>query len=57
MPVKHKFTNYRIFVYTAIPHFSKARFTPLHFYKRPTLVPVFANRKKSKEDFQFYEEM
>ena len=28
---------------------------PLHFYKRPTLVPVFTNRKKSKEDFHFCE--
>lgn len=23
----------------------------LHFYKRPTLVPIFANWNKSKEDF------
>ena len=31
------------------------KFTPLRFYERPTLVPVFANRKKSEEDFHFYE--
>lgn len=29
----------------------KVHFMPLHFYKTPTLVPVFVNRKKSKEDF------
>ena len=28
---------------------------PLVFYKRPTLVSVFTNWKKSKEDFHFYE--
>ena len=28
---------------------------PLHFYKRPTLVPVFINQNKSEEDFCFYE--
>ena len=25
------------------------------FYERPTLVPVFTNRKKSEEDVHFYE--
>lgn len=39
---------------TGFPHFSKVRFLPLHFYKRPTFVPAFANRKKSKENFCFY---
>lgn len=28
---------------------------PLHFYERPTLVPVFTNQKRSEEDFCFYE--
>ena len=37
-----------------IPFSSKVCFTPLHFYKRPTLVPVFFNWKKSKEDFCFF---
>ena len=35
--------------------FSKVRFIPLCFYKRPTFVPVCANQKKSEEDFRFYE--
>ena len=33
----------------------KVCFILLHFYKRPTLIPVFANWKKSEEDFHFYE--
>lgn len=33
----------------------KACFTPLCFYERPMLVPVFVNRKKSKENFHVYE--
>lgn len=37
----------------SIPCFSKVYFTLLHFYKRPTLVPVFANQKKF-EDSCFY---
>lgn len=28
---------------------------PLHFYERPTLVPIFTNWKKCKEDFHVYE--
>ena len=40
---------------TGIPHFLKVHFMSLPFYKRPTLIPVFANQKKSMEDFQFYE--
>ena len=36
---------------TSIPSFSKVYLTPLHFYERPTLVPVFANRKNSTEIF------
>lgn len=28
---------------------------PICFYERPTLIPVFANRKKSEEGFHFYE--
>lgn len=35
-------------------HF-RVLFTPLHFHKRPVLVLVFANRKKSEEDFHFNE--
>lgn len=31
--------------FTVIAHFLKASFMPLHFYKRPVLVPVFSNRK------------
>lgn len=38
-----------------IPYSSKVYVTLLHFYERPTLVSVFANRKKSEEDFRFYE--
>ena len=36
-----------------IPCFSKVCFIPLCFYKGPTLIPVFVNQKKSKEDFCF----
>ena len=39
---------------TGSPCFLKVHFIPLPFYKRPTLVPVFTNWKKSKEDFCFY---
>ena len=39
--------------YTGIPCFSKVCFIPLCFYKRPTLVPVFTNWKKSEEIFTF----
>ena len=39
---------------TDIPCFSRVRLTPLGFCGRPTLVPVFANQKKSKEDCCFY---
>lgn len=41
-------------IITNISHFSKVHITPLHFYKRSTLVPVFVNWKKPKEDFHFY---
>ena len=40
---------------TVILGHSGVLFTPLHFHKRPVLVLVFANRKKSEEDFHFYE--
>lgn len=33
---------------TGIPHFQKTRVTSLHFYEKPTLVPDFTNRKKSR---------
>ena len=36
-----------------IPHFLKVHITPLCFYERPTLLPVFDNLKKSEEDFHF----
>lgn len=36
------------------PRFLKVHFTPLCFYERPTLVPVFTSLKKSEEDFRFY---
>lgn len=39
---------------TGFHHYLKVRFTSLHFYRRPTLNTVFANPKKSKEDFHFY---
>ena len=32
-------------MHSVIAHFLKASFMPLHFYKRPVLVPVFSNRK------------
>lgn len=34
-----------------IPRFSGVHITPFHFWKRLTLIPVFANKKKPKEDF------
>ena len=42
-------------VTTGVPYFSKVRFTPPRFYERPTLVPVFTNLKKPKENFYFYQ--
>ena len=38
-----------------MPHFSKVYIMPLCFYKQHTLLLVFTNRKKSKEDFPLYE--
>ena len=35
--------------------FLKIWVIPLHFYERPTLVPVSTNQKKSEEDVWFYE--
>ena len=40
--------------YRGISDFLKAHFTPFGFYERRTLVPVFANWKKSELDFSFY---
>lgn len=40
---------------TGTPHFWKVHFLPLRFYKRPILVPVFANQNTSEEDFHLYE--
>ena len=44
------FMYIRIDLYTdtGIPHFSKVRFTLLHFYKRPTLVPVSLTKRDPK---------
>lgn len=39
---------------TQVPSAFPVCFTPLHFYKRTTLVPVFTNQKKSDGDFHFY---
>ena len=43
---------------SGIPCFSKVWFKPLHFYKRPILVPVFANNNNNKKNpkriFNFY---
>ena len=39
------------------PHFSKLCFTPLGFHEGSTLVPVFTNWKKSKENFHFYKKV
>lgn len=38
-----------------IPCFLKVRIMQPHFYEKPTLVPVFTNRKKTEEDFRSYE--
>lgn len=40
---------------TGWPCFSKVYVMPFCFYERPTLAPVFTNRKKSQEDVHFYE--
>lgn len=42
------------FLDTSVPCFLKICITPLDLCERPTLVPVSAKRKKSKEDFHFY---
>lgn len=36
---------------TGIPPFLKVHVILLHFYETHTLVPIFTNQKKSKEDF------
>ena len=41
--------------YSSMPRFLKVYIMPLGFYKRPTLVPVFTNWKKSKRIFVFVE--
>ena len=40
---------------TGFPCSLKVCNTPLHFYKRPTLVNVFPNWKKPEEDFSVYQ--
>ena len=42
--------------YIGIFHFPKVHFMPIYLYERPTLIPIFANQKKSKEDFCFHKE-
>ena len=42
-------------VWHRLPSLSKSLFYTLHFYERPTLVPVSANREKSEENLCFYE--
>ena len=37
----------------SIPRFLKVPFTPLDFYQRPMLTPVFTHRRKSRKDFYF----
>ena len=37
----------------SIPDFRKVQLTTLCFSERPILVPIFANQKKSEEDFHF----
>ena len=34
-----------------VPRITKVHFTPLRFYKRSALVPVFTDRKKTEEHF------
>lgn len=38
------------------PRLFQSSLLPLCFYKTPTLLPIFASRRKSEEDFRFYEE-
>lgn len=40
-----------LMTYTGIPRFLKIHFIPLHFYKRPTRLPVLANWKEIQRDF------
>lgn len=40
---------------TGVPCFMEVHVSPRPFYKRPTLGPIFASHKRSKEDFDFYE--
>lgn len=47
-------TDLLCLAYTGIPCFLEDCIMPLSFYERPTLVPAFANRKKSEEGFHFY---
>lgn len=42
---------------TSIPYSSKICFLTVHFYERPTLIPVFSKQKKSEENFRFYKKM
>lgn len=48
-------TPLTFFIMTDISHFSKVCVMPLWFDKRLTLITVFANWKKSKKNFCFYE--
>lgn len=51
--VKNIYLEKRLDGTRGIPHFSRICFTPLCSHKRPALVPVFVDQKKSKEDFRF----
>lgn len=42
---------------TGITCILKVCVRPLRFYERPMLVPVFANWRKLKEEFRFYEKL
>lgn len=35
--------------YTGMPHFSKVCIVPLHFHKRPMLIPIFAKNNRNLE--------
>lgn len=50
----HTHTSSSTLCSTGIRCFSKAHFMPLRFHERATLVPVFMNWKKAKDDFHFY---
>lgn len=52
----HCLVQKRAFQVLFTPHYLKVYFTPLCFYGRHTLIPVFTRPKKSEEDFSFMDE-